>query len=424
MGSRTGLGPLPTTLSRCFTTAAFKTQLVNMVTRLSALNLKKLKGYADWQLLLFLVLFLNVKLAIKIPAIILIYILQFNFRFGFRLKNSRLPLFYLIIIGVAILNLLLFNSIFNIRYDLVFFSGIAFWMLCILAIHQVKMAVERNSVEVLHHTVFIFFLLNAIVSIISLIYIIWETKTFNPYLYQGMYQKYFISTGDYIKGITFDVSITNSVLSALGIIYFSFKKNMVMMLLCMAVLLLTGSNALNIVTAGMLLLMFIGYSNRNQKSIIIVCLVFLAVFMVKISPQNSNYALQVSKKILHKDTIAKTYTAANTIPVTQLPDSVLTYDERREKTARLFLYSQYNALLHSMPPVNKQPELLFGKKLFIPHPNLNEKPYQEASDTSVVQHKLLLFIKDNLACLPISGQPVNASRLPGKAIAYYKPLVF
>ena len=29
-----------------------------------------------------------------------------------------------------------------------------------------------------------------------------ETGTLNPYTYQGDYQKYFINTGDYIKGIT------------------------------------------------------------------------------------------------------------------------------------------------------------------------------------------------------------------------------
>ena len=65
---------------------------------------RKLRMLADWRLLLFLVLFLNVKMAIKVPAIALIYLLQFNFKFGFSLKNSRLPLFYLLAIGIALLN--------------------------------------------------------------------------------------------------------------------------------------------------------------------------------------------------------------------------------------------------------------------------------------------------------------------------------
>jgi hypothetical protein len=52
-----------------------------------------------------------------------------------------------------------------------------------------------------------------------------------------MYQKYFIGTGDHIRGITFDTSTTNAVLNAFGIVYFLLRKQMVMALLCMAVLL-------------------------------------------------------------------------------------------------------------------------------------------------------------------------------------------
>src|ERR1700744_2966027 len=108
-----------------------------MVISNTVLYLKKLKNQVDWKLLLFLVLFLNVKLAIKIPAIILIYLLQFNFKFGFSLKNSRLPLFYLLAIAIAVLNWIISRSYTNINYNLVLLTGISFWLLCILAMHQV-----------------------------------------------------------------------------------------------------------------------------------------------------------------------------------------------------------------------------------------------------------------------------------------------
>lgn len=389
--------------------------------KLAALNLKKLKNNVDWQLLLFIILFMNVKLAIKILAIVLIYILQFNFKFDFRLKNTRLPIFYLLVIGIAVFNLIIYRDFLTLKYNLVFLSGIGFWVMCLLAMHQLKLAVERNSIETLHRTIFIFFLINASISIVNLAVIIWETKSFNPYLYQGMYQKYFISTGDYIKGVTFDVSITNSVLNALGVIYFLFRKNSAMLLLCMAILLLTGSNMLNIITAGMLLIMFIWYSNRDQKSLIVVCLMLLIIFMTKVSPQNSNYLLHTSAVLLHKDTITTSPPANKQILLIQVPDNQLSNEEWRQKIALRYLDSQYHAIQRTNTAKQIAP---VRKKLIIPLPNVNARPYQEAFDTTAIQHTLLSFIKKHSTELPLSGQNHNPGLLPGKVISLLQSIFF
>ena len=196
----------------------------------------------DWKLLLFLLLFLNVKLIVKVAAIVLIYLLQFNFKFGFHRRNSRLPLFYPIVIAIGILNWFLLAGFNDTNYTVAFLTGIFFWALCILAVHQVKLFIEQNSPAVIHQTITVFFLLNALVSLIVFFGIIVKTGTINPYLYQGEYQKYFIGTGDYIRGISFDTSTTNAVLNAFGVIFFLMKKNPLMVLLCMIILLLTGSN--------------------------------------------------------------------------------------------------------------------------------------------------------------------------------------
>src|ERR1700744_97911 len=118
-----------------------------MVISNTVLYLKKLKNQVDWKLLLFLVLFLNVKLAVKIPAIILIYLLQFNFKFGFSLKNSRLPVFYLLAIAIAVLNWLISVNFTNVNYNIVVLTGIGFWLLCILALHQVRLSVDAHDTE-------------------------------------------------------------------------------------------------------------------------------------------------------------------------------------------------------------------------------------------------------------------------------------
>src|ERR1700744_1615623 len=156
-------------------------------------NFKKLKNLADWKLLLFLILFMDVKLVVKVAAIILIYVLQSDFKFGFSFKNSRLPLFYLLVIGIAILNWFIIGN-YHFNYDLVLLSGISFWLLCILAMHQVKLSVETYDTESINRTIIIFFALNAVASFINLAIIIYHTRHLKPYTYQGEYQKYFIGT--------------------------------------------------------------------------------------------------------------------------------------------------------------------------------------------------------------------------------------
>jgi len=163
-------------------------------------SFKKILNTIDWKLLLFLILFLNVKLAVKVPAIIIIYILQFNFKFGFSFKNSRLPLFYLLIIAIAVIGLIVNKNYDNPDYLLVFLTGMVFWGLCLLSVHQVKLSVENNNVEIIDRTILFFFAINAILSFYNIAHIIWETGAINPYRYQGEYQKYFIGTGDIYTG--------------------------------------------------------------------------------------------------------------------------------------------------------------------------------------------------------------------------------
>ncbi|MCC8427147.1 hypothetical protein [Mucilaginibacter sp. UR6-11] len=391
----------------------------------SALNLKKLRGYADWKLLLFLLLLLNVKLAVKIPAIALIYLLQFDFKFGFKLKNSRLPLFYPLIILVALAGFILNGHYSNFNYNLVFITGIGFWLICILAIHQVKLSVEKNDTETIHRTIVLFFIINTIASLLNLAFIVIETHAVNPYTYQGQYQKYFISTGDFVKGITFDTSTTNAVLNAFGVIYFLTKKNMGMTLVCMIILLLTGSNFTNVFTLAILAFLFAFNSNRDQKSVIIVCVSFLVVFMARISPQNNNYVVNTLKTAFYQKQIISPWPQNNHIPITRRPDSTLNPDEKREKIATLYLDSiaalPINQIKHSkLPPgVLATPE----GKIIIPGPDVNAPAYQWLKTTPPEQKQLVDFVNTNQAALPISRSH-QLSLTPGKVIGLLQTVNF
>lgn len=395
-----------------------------MTLKIADLNLKKLFASVDWKLLAFLVLFLDVKLAVKVFAIVLIYLLQFNFKFGFRLKNSRLPLFYLLVIGIAILNGFIYKSFFNIKYDVVFFTGIGFWLLCILAVHQVKLSVEKNNADILNNTILAFFALNIICSLLALLGIIAETHTLNPYRYQGQYQKYFIGTGDYIKGLTFDVSTTNAVINAFGVIYFLVRKNAFMVLACMAVMLLTGSNAVNLMLGCILLSLFIFRSNKEQKSLIAVCFVFLGVFMTNVSPQNDRYTVKTFKNLVSPEPVTGRAFVLQPIPVTQKPDSILTPDERRQKVAILYLDSLGKALVAKAnnKSIELKPATILPNE--IPVPSIHTLPFQHKDDTTGLKAQLQSFVKAEKPYLPEAAQPVITTRLPGKGIAMQQTVAY
>lgn len=400
-----------------------------MNTRTIIFRLKELKNKADWNLLLFLLLFLNVKIGVKIVAVVLIYLLQFNFRFGFKLKNSRLPLFYLLIILIALISTMLNRAYVIPGYPFVLLCGIGFWGLCILAAHQVKLAVERNEPAVIHQTIILFFLINAAMSFFNIGLIILKTHAINPYTYQGQYQKYFMSTGDYIRGITFNTSNTNAVLSAFGVVYFLIRNNFLMVLLCMVVLLLTGSNFTNLALLFILAFLFILKSSRDQKSLIAVCLVFLVVFMAKVSPQNNSYAKRVIYSFGPQHKVKWVTAPGPVLRITERPDSSLNPEEKRDKIAVLYLDSvsvaNQKIRLKSKPfYITNAVHLTNGGRANVPGDDINSAGFQSLTGTPPDERQLLEFIKLHRTELPVSGQSAQLPSLPGKVLGFLQTINF
>lgn len=394
------------------------------IKKASAFLLSRL-GTIDLTLLGFLLLFLNVKLVVKAAALLLIFFLRPNFKSGLALKNSRLPLFYCIIIGIALFNYFLFGKFTSFNYTIALLTGIGFWLMCLLAIHQVKYAVEKNTVEAVHNTLLVFFLINAGVSLAVYAGIIWETGAINPYRYQGDFQKYFIGTGDFIKGISFDTSTTNAVLNAFGVIYFLLRNKFGLTLICMATLLLTGSNITNLLLVGTLLALFIFKTNKNQKSVIAVCFLFLVVFLVKISPQNSTYISTAFEHIIKKGS-GDLVKPVKQIPVEEKPDSCLNEEEKKEKIATLYLDSIYLAMAKKETVIAAPKTIsnsILKERPVIPQPNIHTPPFQHKNDITAFQEGLIAFIKKDSSSLPAKAIAIN-SNLPGKVLAIFQTLNF
>lgn len=380
----------------------------NKMFKLTAFNFNKLKSYADWKLFVFLVLFLNIKLEVKLLAILFIYLFQFDFKFGFSFKNSRLPLFYLLTIPIALAGLVITKSYQNANYWLVFVTGIGFWVLAILAVHQVKLAVEKNETETIHRTITLFFLVNALFSIGNLLLIIWRIHDPNPYTYKGLHQLYFINTGDNIKGLTFDISSTNGALCVLGVVYFLVKRQPVMLLICMLTLLLTTSNLITVILLFVLAVIYAFDSNKDQKSMIAICGMLFLVFMFKISPQNSRYVEEQAERAMHIP-VDTSFRFADTVRITDKPDNILSAEQKREKFAALYLDS-----LSRVNTVQVHKASVYPDRIIIKPKWQYAYEFRPAWVVEPEKQVLLDFIDTHRSCLPLSSQKKYTAGLPGK----------
>jgi hypothetical protein len=396
-----------------------------MNTSLSAFSFKKQANAVEWKLLVFLVLFMDVKLLVKLAAIVMIYVLQPDFRFGFKLKNSRLPLFYLLVIGIAIINWLIYRN-YSLNYTVVVLTGILFWAACILAIHQVKLFVEQTDISILHNTLLVFFVLNIAASLFNLSTILMEIGLRNPFLYQGDYQKYFINTGDHIKGISFDSSTTNAVINSFGIVYFLYRQKYLLVIACMIILILTASNFTNAILLFVFAALFIFKSTREQKSTMAICVFLLVIFLAKFSPQNDNYINYTFEKYVlgKKDKITA---PEKIIPIRERPDSLLDEAGKKEKTAILFLDSlervslkKQGSVVNAMGNANLG---LIKERPQIPGDSIHTAKFQWKRDTTANQRQILSYVeKNNVEPVAINSKYDNGT--PGKILAIKESVVF
>ena len=370
------------------------------------------KTRLNWGLLLFLVLVLDVKLAIKIPVLIAACVWQLK---RGRPKDAGVPPFYAVMIGIVLLDWFLFKGLKDVNYDLVAVNALFGWIYCIVAARQVRQFVAVGETDVIHRTLVVFFALNALVSLADLIKIIWETGAINPYLYQGMYQKYFIRTGDYIKGISFDTSNTNAVINAFGVVYFLQKKQGWMMLICMACLLATGSNFTNLLLLAVFVGLFVFQSDRTQKGGILLCMLMGAFFLGKVSPQNSHYT---EETLLGKAAQTKSAVTDST-------------EIKRKAYAQFYMDSIRLSIWMREKAAAPQPKTVWQPKPVIPKPDINQGEYlRRDDDTTEDQRRLYRFVDQHREDLPLSGHlPVSiegrlAAPTPGKVTAFRQVISF
>lgn len=243
----------------------------------------------DVPLLIFLILFIDVKIIVKIVALIFIIVSDKNIKLGLSWKKSRLPLFYALILAVEVFKYIAITRNYTLNYLLVFGMGMLQWSMSLLAMHHLKLAVERNTPEKTDNTIRVFYFLNFLVSLFFLALLVFHPAWLS-FWGQGKGLTFnSTSAGDSILGISFDASTVNAAINCLGLIYFLYKKDWLFALLCLLVVVLCTSNITFLIVLGALLVMVLTVRSNRLRLRSFLAIVLLFTLYLTISSSNREY---------------------------------------------------------------------------------------------------------------------------------------
>ena len=350
---------------------------------------KKRTSGINWYLLVFMLLVLNVKLPVKIIGILFFIIINRRSLSAKGFLKQRYLFFYFAMIVIAIINCVLQYKNAGTTYVITVAIGICFWLLSAVIAWLFYTVVQKEDTAKLHNTVSLFFTLHVAAIFLNLVQIIIETGSINPYTYRGLNQKYYISTGDAITGITLDAPVTTAFICVAGLLYFLYRGRAVLSILCMAALLIMASNFANLILIGVLVFAFIFYSTKVQKSFILIYLVMLVIFMAKISPQNNEHVGRIFYQVIDKPYDLPPVKVLSLNELKKAPDSVLDFEQRRKKYAQNYIDSMNTIRLaeNFKPPVN-----IVAKKI-IPDTAAHkaDNSFYQFHESAVTEEKINLY---------------------------------
>ncbi|HMK04833.1 MAG TPA: hypothetical protein VK489_11600 [Ferruginibacter sp.] len=383
-------------------------------------KLREKATQVNWPLLVFLLLVLNVKLVVKIAAVLLIVVINRKSISGKEFFKQRYLFFYFGLICIGLINLLLQFSNTSTTYLATVVMGTSFWMMSALIAYLLYKIIQKGDAVKLHNTVTVFFVLHVAVIFINLLQIMIETGSVNPYTYKGLNAKYYISTGDFITGITFDAPVTTAFICVFGILYFLYRKQFLLSLAGMAALLVMASNFANLILFGVFVFAFIFNSSRVQKSFIVIYTVMLVVFMAKLSPQNNEHVGRIFYRVIDKPYDLPPVKVLTLSELKKAPDSILTPAEKKQRYARNYIDSMNAIRLGSD---FKEPENIFAKRAaFTGNNSIKDPAFYQFKESPGIKEKINRYARfldqvyseqqqDSL------GQLYNWKKSPGKWIA-------
>lgn len=247
---------------------------------------------ADIPLLLFIIGVANVKLYIKVVAVVLYFIYLLYRKYPSQ-KTTGLVKFYLLMPVIGTIGAVWHGSFYEDSYWFSFAMSCILWLLAAATAGLLRQSIGTLSKEAVVATLKLFFLLNSLASALELIIMIIESGQLVPYWYWEPTEYYGSSTGDHIKGITGNISITNAGINAIGILYFIYHRHIKTAIFCTIILLLCTSNLTLIFLMLTLLAMLLFVKEKLTKQYIFYILLTIGIVYPFLSLNNLKYVQHV-----------------------------------------------------------------------------------------------------------------------------------
>lgn len=259
----------------------------------------------DWAFLIFLIGITYVKLYVKIAAVVFyfIYLAYKKYKTPALTGFSR---FYFIMPVVGTIGSLIHNSFTVDGYWFGWLMSVINWLLAGLAVHYLAASVYNLPKEKITASIKVFFLFNALFSMGELGKMILDSGQVMPYWYWEPTEYYGGSTGDHIKGIMSNISVTNATLNAIGTLYFIYNNQFRWAALCLLILLLCTSNLTLILLLVTLVGIFLLVGKKRTRVQILYAFLLIGLVYPVLSLNNIKYVGAVYDRETEKKDVATT----------------------------------------------------------------------------------------------------------------------
>ncbi len=255
-------------------------------------NRKSIFAEADWAFLFFLTGVTYVKLYVKVAAIAFyfVYLAYKKYKTPALTGFSK---FYFIMPVIGTFGSFLHNSFAADGYWFGWLMSVINWLLAGIAVHFLASTVYNLPKEKVIASIKIFFLINTLFSLGELGKMIIDSGQLMPYWYWEPTEYYGGSTGDHVKGIMSNISVTNATLNAIGTLYFIYNNQFRWAALCLLVLLLCTSNLTLILLLGALAGVFMLAGKKRTRIQILYSLLMIGIIYPILSLNNIKYVTAV-----------------------------------------------------------------------------------------------------------------------------------
>lgn len=239
--------------------------------------------------LLFLILLSNINSFTLLFAIVFFGGLLLVLNFKKSVLDERLIFYVGLLLLTAFQFLLVLAPDYGRNFIINTSIALLLWCLALMCYLIIKTSVQNLKVDVIKKMLNVFFILNIVVIVVQYILACIETKSSVPFMVNM--QSYGMSTGDHLKGLFVNSSVTMIVMGFYTI-YYGVSKNKMVYLAAIAMLLTTYMSGIVMFIVILTLFAFFSFSFKNKIKILIGFLLLFGILKI-FSPNNIKYVEEI-----------------------------------------------------------------------------------------------------------------------------------